>query len=124
MSEWWARDSADRRRPDEVVLHRPVVPEREIVIMPDQRVGVGRDLAVYVRERYEHAARLPHRASLSAESIGIEPVQRLTDRHELPRVARPWSAGHTGDRHGGCHHSIAPQAILPQRPRAGLRACE
>jgi hypothetical protein len=36
------------------------------------------------------------------------------------RASRPWSTEHTGDRHGGCHHRIAPQAILTQRPRAGV----
>ena len=33
---------------------------------------------------------------------------------------KPWSAEHTGDRHGGRHHGIASQAILTQRPCADL----
>src|ERR1035437_5025893 len=36
------------------------------------------------------------------------------------RASRPWSTEHTGNRPAGCHHGIAPQAILTQRPRAGL----
>src|SRR5674476_1191452 len=36
------------------------------------------------------------------------------------RAPRPWSAEHTGDRHGGCHHGVALQAILTQRVRASL----